>query len=63
MKHAKGTIAGREYSLCGLACDAHESGDTDEPVEFAEAGELVTCVECRDAIDHVRASFKRYRAA
>lgn len=63
MKHAKGTASGGEYSLCGLAFDAHETGDADEPVEFAEAGELVTCVECRDVIDHVRATFKRYRAA
>ncbi len=56
--HAEGE---QEHALCGLALDAHDSGDWPEPVVMAESGELVTCKECRSAIDHARNNFKRYR--
>lgn len=52
-----------EFTLCGLACDAHESGDHDEPVVSAKPGELVTCHECRQVLDRIRGEFKGYRAA
>ena len=57
-RHAPGQ---QEHSLCGLAPDAFESGDVDEPVVFAEAGEMVTCKDCRSAIDWARQNFRRYR--
>ena len=50
-----------EFTLCGLAFDAHISGDLEEPVEFAQIGDLVTCEDCREVLDHVRRNFKRYR--
>lgn len=55
--HADG---GNEFTLCGLAFDAHDSGDHDEPVIMAAPGQLVNCVECRAVIDYVR-TFKGYR--
>lgn len=58
IKHAEGT---GEHSLCGMAFDAFESGDADEPIVFAGDGELVTCADCKSQIDHVRDSFKGYR--
>jgi hypothetical protein len=60
-KHAAASIAGGEYTLCGLAFDAYESGDHHELVVEARPGELVTCKECRAAIDHARSQFKGYR--
>jgi len=61
MKYAVSIAGGGEYSLCGLAFDAHDSGDEPEPVHFAVGGQLVTCRECRAMIDYVR-TFKGYRA-
>lgn len=52
----------QEYSLCGLAFDAFDTGDHDDPIMFAESGETVTCEQCRRALDQFRASFKGYRA-
>lgn len=54
MKHAAAFIAGGEYTLCGQAFDAFESGDADEPVREAGPGQRVTCKECRTTIDHVK---------
>lgn len=62
---AAGVIHGAgtgEFALCGLACDAFDSGDWHEPVAFALPGELVTCRECRAQLDHMRQAFRRYRA-
>lgn len=59
-KHGEGHA---EFSLCGLAFDAHESGDHDEPVVFAKPGQLVTCPECRQVLDRIRNEFKGYRVA
>jgi len=57
-KHAAGP---QEHALCGLAEDAHESGDWHEPVVMAKPGESVTCKECRDVIDFIRLNFNRYK--
>lgn len=58
MKHGEGL---GEFALCGLAFDAHDSGDVDEPVEFAEPGKLVTCPDCKHVLDYVRENFRGYR--
>lgn len=55
--HAEGE---QEHSLCGMAFDAFESGDAEEPIVFAKKGEIVTCEECRAHIDYVRKNFIRY---
>lgn len=52
-----------EYTLCGMAFDAHESGDADEPIVMAKRGEIVTCEDCRGVIKYVKRSFKRNRYA
>lgn len=57
--HAKGLASGGEFTLCGIAFDAHDSGDVDEPVVFAAPGQTVDCEDCRIVIDYVK-SFKRY---
>lgn len=60
MKHCDTPAGGYEFTLCGVAFDAFDTGDAEEPVVFAQAGELITCKECRNVIDHARA-FKNYR--
>jgi hypothetical protein len=45
--------------LCGYAFDAFGVGDTEEPVVEAEAGETVTCPECRAVIDYMRKAYPR----
>jgi hypothetical protein len=59
MSHGAGHLA--EYTLCGLAFDAHEAGDCDEPVEESASGETVSCPECRAVIVHVRSTFARFK--
>lgn len=54
VKHAIMPGAGQEYSVCGLAIDAYESGDESEPVLFANAGEVVTCRLCREIVGEIR---------
>jgi hypothetical protein len=49
-----------EFTLCGMAFDAYDSGDADEPIVMAQPRELVTCAECRAVIDYAR-RFKGYR--
>jgi len=39
-----------EYSLCGMAFDAYESGDAEEQIIFAQSGETITCTGCRKII-------------
>jgi hypothetical protein len=51
---------GGEFTICGIAFDAHESGDVDEEVVFADPGQLVTCEDCRRTIAFIK-QFKRYR--
>jgi hypothetical protein len=50
----------QEHSLCGLAPDAYESGDWDRPVVFAEAGQHVTCEQCRATLTYARKNFSRW---
>jgi hypothetical protein len=52
-----GSPVNSEYGLCGVAWDG-ENGDEDHA--FAEAGDLVTCVDCRAVIDACKA-IVRYR--
>lgn len=56
--HAHGRL---ERTLCGFAPEAFESGDSEQPIVFAEPGQVVTCRICRAEIDHIRANFNRYR--
>lgn len=50
-----------EHTLCGFAPEAFESGDSDEPIVFADVGDQVTCRTCRSEIDFIRRNFSRYR--
>ena len=54
-KHAQSPQGDGEFTVCGMAFDAHESGDSDEPIVFAGAGEAVTCHECRRLVVEFRA--------
>lgn len=53
-KHAGSPQGDGEFTVCGLAYDAYESGDHDEPVLFAGDGEPVTCLMCREVVTEVR---------
>lgn len=50
-----------EFSLCGTAFDAFNSGDVRDPVVFASVGEKVTCKACLLEIEHVRKCFNGSR--
>lgn len=52
--HGHGPTAGGEYTMCGHACDAFDTGDHDVPIEFAEKGEIITCPDCRAVIAHYK---------
>ena len=43
-----------EYSLCGEAFDAFDTGDTPERFEFAEEGRSITCRRCCEAIREIK---------
>jgi len=58
--HGEGPTAGGDYTMCGLALDAYESGDESEPVVMAAPGELITCKGCRAVIAYFK-DFKGYR--
>jgi len=60
MKHAE-NIMPPEFTLCGVAADAFESGHSETPIEFATAGQIVTCKACRTLIDYCK-TFKAYRS-
>lgn len=49
-----------DYTACGMASDACESGDEDEMVLFAKPGEVATCPKCQGVVDYFK-SIKRYR--
>jgi hypothetical protein len=51
---------GNEYTVCGLAFDAYDSGDAAEPVVMAEEGQVYTCENCRRVIAWHR-MFKRHK--
>lgn len=44
-----------EFSLCGDAFDAFDSGDASEPYEFAKPGESITCAICCNAVREIKA--------
>lgn len=60
VRHAPGR---QEHSLCGMAFDAYDSGHAEEPIIFAQKGEMVTCDMCKLEIDHVRECFRGFRYA
>lgn len=43
-----------EYSLCGDSWDAFDSGDAEEPFEFAEDGQTINCEECCKVIREIK---------
>ena len=53
IRHAENP-AHNEYTMCGLAFDAHDSGDLEEEIVSAVDGEPVTCQECRRVVLEVR---------
>lgn len=54
--HRSAPGQGGEYTACGMAFDAHDSGDEDEPIVFAEPGKVYDCAECRRVVDAYRAT-------
>jgi len=44
-----------EYTLCGMAFDAQESGDCDEKITIGNAGDKVTCQACLNTITQCKA--------
>lgn len=48
-----------EFTLCGLAFDAFDSGDCDSPIVFAQIGERVTCDYCIRVIEDVRHGYTK----
>ena len=54
-----GSAAQPDFTLCGDACDAFDSGDADEEHVEAEKGQAVTCPKCCAVIENIRAM--RYR--
>ena len=55
-RHADGP---NEHTLCGLAFDAHESGDLEEAVQYAAPGKPVRCALCLRMIEHVYENFTK----
>lgn len=43
-----------EFSLCGQAFDAFDSGDADEPFEFAGEGSTVNCEDCIRVVKEIK---------
>lgn len=65
--HLAAPLAGGEYTLCGVAYDAHASGDVASPILIDQPGDPITCPEClaiiqaakavrRNRVPHVKAS-------
>jgi len=44
-----------EFSLCGDAFDAFDSGDAEEPYVIAGPGQSITCPDCCRAVREVKA--------
>lgn len=49
---------GNEFTVCGDAFDAHESGDSERPIVFAKRFETVTCPNCLAILKELRQSYK-----
>ncbi|CAA2409827.1 hypothetical protein [Xanthomonas phage Suba] len=60
MKHGTDPGQGSEFTICGIAFDAHDSGDYDRTIEFAQPGEVITCPECRKVIAYFK-SIKHWK--
>lgn len=58
-KHALMPGQGEEFTVCGLSHDAFESGDHDEPVQFATYEQRITCPDCVDLLNKIQDRFKR----
>lgn len=54
MRHGSDPSQGGEFTICGIAFDAFDSGDVDEPTRFASPGETITCPECRKVIAYFK---------
>ena len=52
VRHLEGSVS--EFTACGIAFDAFESGDADAPVAFAAAGQSVTCQDCADVVAYYK---------
>ena len=46
-----------EFTLCGDAFDAYESGDSERPIIFAKQGERVNCEQCLIVIIEIRNTY------
>lgn len=57
-KHAD-SIAQPEFTLCGMAFDAFETGDADGPIVFSKPGERVTCEDCLHVIAEIYREYTR----
>lgn len=55
VRHGQDTTG--EFTACGMAFDAYDSGDADEPIVFVKGKETVTCQDCRDVIDYFKMTF------
>lgn len=52
-----GNAASSDYTLCGMASDAHETDEDCAEFRFAGIGENVTCEECLRVIRDIHKSF------
>lgn len=43
-----------EFTACGVAFDAHDSGDYDEKIVFAASGESVNCPHCAAVVAYYK---------
>lgn len=50
-----------EFSLCGDAFDAYDSGDAEEEHEIVGAGGVVTCQQCCTIISEIKAAKYKLR--
>lgn len=50
-----------DYTLCGLAHDAHDTGDEETIIIIARKGETVNCPNCLNHIRYVINSFPNNR--
>lgn len=52
--HAINPAGGYEYTMCGLAFDAHGTGDAVDEIHLVNYNETVTCLDCRRVVLEVR---------
>lgn len=56
IRHARQPGQGGEFTVCGMAFDAFESGDADAPIVFAGTRQFITCQECCEIIQQFRSA-------